>query len=185
MVDQFTLQTIGILLTAVTVSIAAIYYTLTLRYTRRNQELQLETRQAQFFIQTYQSLVTPEVQKLYGEILEWEWTDFDDFAEKYYKKPVRRGEWITANLSFDIIGIMLKENLMDPMLLFKMEQNGTRGGTVLWHKYEPIIKEMRRRENNPDLMKHFEYYVGEMFKLREVKGLSSEWAPENVWWFEN
>ena len=84
MVDQLTLQTIGILLTAVTVSIAAIYYTLTLRYTRRNQELQLETRQAQFFIQTYQSLVTPEVQKLYGEILEWEWTDFDDFAEKYY-----------------------------------------------------------------------------------------------------
>ena len=35
MVDQMTIQTIGILLTGITLSIAAIYYTLTLRYKKK------------------------------------------------------------------------------------------------------------------------------------------------------
>ena len=160
------------------------YYVMVVRNAQRNQQHQLETRQAQFFMGTYQSLMTPEVQRLYGEVLEWEWTDFDDFAERYYKNPTRKGEWISANMSFEILGIMLKENLMDLQLLFEMEQYGTRGGTVLWFKYEDVIREMRRREGNPDLMKNFEYYVGEMYRLRELKGLSPDWSPENIWWFE-
>lgn len=184
MAEPVSLQTMLTYLTLISVPVGVFYHIMTLRNTRKNQELQQETRQAQFFMQTYQSLVTPEIQRLYGEVLEWEWTDFDDFAEKYYKKPSRRGEWISINLTFDILGLMLKENLMDPELLFKMEQHGTRGGTVLWYKFEPVIREMRRRENNPDLMKHFEYFVEEMNRLRKLKGSSSKWAPENVWWFK-
>lgn len=177
-------QTVSIVFAGLSIGLAAIYYMLNLRYTRRNQELQLETRQAQFFMQTYQSVMTSEKQSLYGEVLEWEWTDFDDFSERYYKNPTRKGEWISANMTFDILGIMLKENLMNIEILFEMEQSGTRGGTVLWHKFEPIVREMRKRESNPDLLKNFEYYVEEMYKLRRLKGLSTEWSPENVWWFE-
>jgi hypothetical protein len=177
-------QTVSIVFAGLSIGLAAIYYMLNLRYIRRNQELQQETRQAQFFMQTYQSVMTPENQRLHGEVLEWEWTDFDDFSERYYKNPTRKGEWISANITFDILGIMLKENLMDPEILFEMEQSGTRGGTVLWYKFEPIVREMRRRESNPDLLKNFEYYVEEMYKLRRLKGLSMEWSPENVWWFE-
>lgn len=44
MVDQLTLQTISIVLTGLTLSIAAIYYMLTLRYTRMNMKNTLETR---------------------------------------------------------------------------------------------------------------------------------------------
>jgi hypothetical protein len=78
-----TLQTMGILLTAITVSIAAIYYTMTLRYTRRNQDLQLETRQAQLFTQIALTQVKPEVLSDYFEILNWEWEDYADFERKY------------------------------------------------------------------------------------------------------
>ena len=184
MAEPSTLQTLLTYLTLISVPVGVFYHIMTLRNTRKNQELQLETRQAQFFMGTYQSLMTPEVQRLYMEVLEWEWTDFDDFAERYYKDPTRKGEWISANMSFEILGIMLKENLMDLQLLFEMEQYGTRGGTVLWFKYEDVIREMRRREGNPDLLKNFEYYVGEMYRLRELKGLSPDWSPENVWWFE-
>ena len=179
------LQTILTYLTLISIPVGVVYHIVTLRNTRKNQELQLETRQAQFFIQTYQSVVTPEIQRVWGEVLEWEWTDFDDFAEKYYRNPIRRGEWISANLTIDILGLMLKENLMDPELLFEMEQHGTRGGRVLWFKFESIIREMRRRENNPELMRNFEYFVEEMIRLRKLKGLSQEWSPENVWWFES
>jgi hypothetical protein len=50
MVDQLALQTIGILMTGVSLTIAAAYYTLTLRNTQKNQQLQLETRQAQLYM---------------------------------------------------------------------------------------------------------------------------------------
>ena len=184
MAEPVSLQTLLTYLTLISVPVGVFYHIMTLRNTRRNQELQLETRQAQFFMQTYQSVMTPEKQRLYGEVLEWEWTDFDDFSERYYKNPTRKGEWISANMTFDILGIMLKENLMNIEILFEMEQSGTRGGTVLWYKFEPIVREMRKRESNPDLLKNFEYYVEEMYKLRRLKGLSTEWSPENVWWFE-
>ena len=47
MVDQVTIQTLGILLTGFSVSLAAVYYTMTLRN-------QTETRQAQLFMQLFQ-----------------------------------------------------------------------------------------------------------------------------------
>jgi len=68
MIDQLTLQTIGILLTGLTVSIAAIYYTLTLRYTRRKLELQLETRQTQLFMQIYGRLTDSYLYEEYMKI---------------------------------------------------------------------------------------------------------------------
>ena len=75
-------QTIGVLVTAASVSVAAIYYAFTLRINMRNQELMLkaqetstrtqelalktqqqnlETRQAQLLIGIYQTLVSPEM----------------------------------------------------------------------------------------------------------------------------
>lgn len=78
MVDQMTLQTIGILLTAVTVSIAAIYYTMTLRYAKRSQELQLETRQAQLFMPIYSTSYNEEHIKAISEIQKWEYDSARD-----------------------------------------------------------------------------------------------------------
>jgi hypothetical protein len=78
-----TLQTIGILLTAVTVSIAAIYYTMTLRYTKRSQELQLETRQAQLFMPIYSVYQSEDHIKAVSEIMKWEYDSYDDYMAKY------------------------------------------------------------------------------------------------------
>lgn len=45
MVDQLTLQTIGILLTGITMSTATIYSTLTIMRTIKNQELALKAQE--------------------------------------------------------------------------------------------------------------------------------------------
>ena len=177
MVDPFTLQTIGILLTGLTVSIAAIYYTFTLRYTRRNIELQLETRQAQLFMQTYRETVTVELQTLAWEILEWKWTDFADFNEKFYSDPRKRGEWVSFMIHMNGIGILLKENYIDSELLYKMDQGGM-APLIWWHKFEPIIVGLREQMHNPSVMKYFEYYVDEMIRLRKLNGLPSKWSTE-------
>ena len=84
MVEQLTLQTIGILLTGISLTVAAAYYTFTLRNTRRNQELTLETRQTQLFMDIYKTWASKEFQRDLEQMRYiWEFDGFDDFFEKY------------------------------------------------------------------------------------------------------
>lgn len=89
-------QTFGVLVTAVSVSVAAVYYVMTLRVQQTNMKHTLETRQAQFFIQFYQNgFGTVEGLKRWIEILHYEFKDYDEFEEKYGSennlRPALRG----------------------------------------------------------------------------------------------
>jgi hypothetical protein len=53
MAEPLTLQTLLTYLTLISVPVGVFYHIMTLRNTRRNQELTLETRQAQMFMQIY------------------------------------------------------------------------------------------------------------------------------------
>ena len=172
-----SLEVVAILLSGISISASLFYYAKVLQ----NQN---KTRQTQLFMQTYQKVATPELQTLTAEVLEWEWTDFEDFKEKYFKNTKKRGQWAASMLLFDGFGVLLKEGYIDPEVLFKLEQSGTRGGVIIWNKFKPIIEEIRRRENNPDLIKHGEYFVEEMIRLRKRHGLPSKWSPEKSWWIE-
>ena len=55
MVDQLTLQTTISLLTLISLTIGVVYHIMTLRNAKKNQELQLETRQAQLFMNIFES----------------------------------------------------------------------------------------------------------------------------------
>ncbi len=149
MVDQLTLQTIGILLTGLTVSIAAIYYTLTLRYTRRNQDLQLETRQTQLFMQLYQQVLSKDAQRDNFELINLEWEDYEDFEMKYGSEnnPDVAAKRYYLWRQFDAIGYLLKKGLIDADMVFQLGIN-----VVIWQwaKWEPIITEIRVRYNMPE-----------------------------------
>ena len=60
-------QTLLGYLTPISLTVGVVYYILTLRNTRRNQEMQLETRQAQLFMQIYDRRSSSEMTKM-----EWE-----------------------------------------------------------------------------------------------------------------
>jgi hypothetical protein len=164
MVDQMTLQTIGILLTAVTVSIAAIYYTMTLRYTRRNQDLQLETRQAQLFTQLYSEFRSAENLRLYFKALQMTWDDYDDFEKKYgLEEWEERIPLAHMSLFYEEIGVLLEEGLIDVNLIIHLI-----GGTfrLFWEKFEPYVLERRIRESHPQYFDKMEYLYNEIEKLR-------------------
>ena len=172
MVDQLTLQTIGILLTGLTVSIAAIYYTLTLRYTRRNQDLQLETRQAQLFMQLYSQFRTKEFQQVWTEIRFWEWGSYDEYLEKY--GPQTNPEAYSLMMSivnfFDGVGMLVKRELIDMSFVEEMFSNHI---ILFWRKLEPIIKEARERQLSPltpprpRIWEMVEYLYDEVIKYEE------------------
>ena len=89
MVDQLTLQTIGILITGVSVSIAAIYYTLTLRNAER-------TRRAQLFMQIYSQWNSEEFARMRLEIRKMNYGTYEEVLEKYGLE-VNPDSWIARH----------------------------------------------------------------------------------------
>ena len=59
------------------------YYVLTVRATRKNQQMQLEARKAQLYNQIYSWFTKTETLVEYMEMLNWEWTDYGDFERKF------------------------------------------------------------------------------------------------------
>jgi hypothetical protein len=53
-------QTIEVLVTAAGVTVTAVYYIMTLRVQQRNMKTNIETRQAQLFMSTFQSTYSKE-----------------------------------------------------------------------------------------------------------------------------
>ena len=74
-----TIQTIGIL-------VGIIYYIFSIRSSQRNQQMQLETRQAQLYMALLDRWNTKEFSKQRYDSYRMEWTDLDDFREKYNRR---------------------------------------------------------------------------------------------------
>jgi hypothetical protein len=170
MVDQMTLQTIGILLTGLTVSIAAIYYTLTLRYTRRNQELQLETRQIQTFMNFVNHTKTTEFLKQWVDVtFHQEWKTHAEWMDKY--GPMTNIEsfanfFRVLNI-YESIGALVKRDVMDPELFY---DSTAPGATIMtWEKVEPWIRHRRETYNVPNLFRSFEHLYNEMIRIRGMR----------------
>jgi len=81
--DLVVLQSASYMAAAIGVFVAAIYYVMTLRITQRNMRMPLETRKLQFITNSAQHLLNEEGFKRYGELMNMEWRDYDDFERKY------------------------------------------------------------------------------------------------------
>jgi hypothetical protein len=169
MVEQLTLQTIGILLTGISLTVAAAYYTFTLRNTRRNQELTLETRQTQLFMDIYKTWASKEFQRDLEQMRYiWEFDGFDDFFEKYgvENNPEDHAIWDQAVMWHEGLGVLLRKGLIDPELV-----DDLMGGhiTFFWRRYGPIILEFRDRHNAPLAWKDIDYLHDAIKEIRERK----------------
>ena len=76
-------QTIGVLVTAVSVTVAAVYYIMTLRVQQENMKTTLDTRQAQLFQSAYSRFSSKEMMLDFIKMNQWEWRDYDDYMEKF------------------------------------------------------------------------------------------------------
>lgn len=151
-------QTFSVVLTGLSVSLAAIYYALTLRR-------QQETRNAQFFLQLYQNA---QDQGFLQTISETIWLqdvkDFDDWWGKY--GPENNMEFFKRLFSmmvfFEGVGILMKRKLIDPTIVDDMMS-----GTILlaWEKYELINRGIRERYSYPQWQEWQEYLTVEISKI--------------------
>ena len=159
-------QTVSIVFAGLSIGIAAIYYTLTLRNSQRAQRLQLETRQAQLFAQINDMTTTPQYLDDLKEVLSWTWDDFDDFLEKYGEEnPDNWYKLISVMIPLNHLGMLLNEGLIDPMLLWHW-----RGPVhMIWDKFEPVIFEYRRRFESPPKGRLYEFIEDLNITMRETR----------------
>jgi len=161
-------QTVGVLVTAASVTVAAIYYMFTLRTNQRNLKMNLETRKLQLITSLSQSLFSENGFKTYGELMNMEWKDYDDFERKYgsdfnldnYSKRT------SVNYTYNMIGMLLREKLVEPETLYRM---GLLGASFMWYKFEDVINESRRRYMGKDNQEDFEFFAKEMLRIKMIR----------------
>jgi hypothetical protein len=169
MVDQLTLQTIGILLTGLTVSIAAVYYTLSLRYTRRNQELSLETRQIGLYME-FTKLVQQFVYDYTDVLYNQEWDSFEEYLQKYgpTSNPEEFNKFLKVADVYQSLGAFVEDGVFNIKTVFNHE-----GVWIIaaWEKMEPLIRGIRKlpeyARTHVNMFPQFEFLYNEIVKYRE------------------
>lgn len=167
MIELSTLQAVREVVTIVGVLAGLTYYVLTVRNATK-------ARKTQTLMQIRDHQLNKEWMSDYIELLESEWTDYDDFLRKYdssvnrehYTKRYRLWTFL------DGIGYHLHEGLIDRDSVYHLLQG--LGANMQWRKWKPVIEEQRRRYDNPDWWIWFEYLADEVTKMRMERGQPPE-----------
>jgi hypothetical protein len=161
------IETLSTVFTGISISLAAFYYISTLRNTRRNQELQLETRQAQLYMGLINTLRSTEFRRQWHIAEAAEWDDYDDFSKKYSAKnnPEVLSAFTSVWAFFESVGTLVKKGLIDLSLV-----DGFLAGSLVgaWRWFEPLL--MGDRDHfGSNLWADFEYVYHEIMKRRDYR----------------
>ena len=160
-----TVETLSIVFTGLSISLAAFYYINTLRNAQKTQQLQLETRQAQLFMQLYNRLRDDtkdlDVNKSFLDV---EIESSEDFM-KLWRTDEDFGKALDIMGAFyEGIGVMVREKYI-PIRLIALQWSGLTQG--FWKKIEPFISDIREIRVNPRFWVETEYLYNELMKYIE------------------
>ena len=160
-----TLQTIGLL-------VGIAYYLIIMRNSQRNQQIQLETRKVQLFIQLYQQLTSEETLKASMELMTLDIKDNDEYLKKYDSSvnPAHYAKRAHIWWIYNSIGELLRMGTIEHDLIDRLQLDAQ--VIIMWEKWEHIIKETRVRENLPHIWEGFEHLYNETKKIRDMRGYS-------------
>jgi hypothetical protein len=157
-----TLDNVLDIIPALGIILALVYYTLTVR----NQN---KTRQAQLLMGLYENYRSPEFRRMCQQIGRWEWTDFEDFWEKYGEEnnPDAWNIWESVAAFYNGVGVLLRNGLIDIKLVDDLLYNVVQRD---WPRMGPIIVEWRKylrarygeRERKHDNWGGFDYLHEEL-----------------------
>jgi len=152
------IEYLPLVLTGIGIIVAIIYYTLTLRNASKTRELQI-------FMTLLNTLNSEEKQTSWAELLNDEFTDYDDFLSKYDSaiNPAHYGKRGAVWANYNSIGHLLKLGNISIDLVYIML------GTLAvqqWNKWGDMILEVRKRQEIPLYFTGFEYLVTEIQKYQ-------------------
>ena len=101
-------------LTGLSINLAAFYYISTLRNAQRNQKQQLETRQIQIYMQILDRFASEENRLRSIQVQQMEYKDFADFQDKWSmaKNPEAAAKRLHVWTELDGLGQLLNKGLI-------------------------------------------------------------------------
>ena len=160
MVDLAEIQAAYYMVAATGVLVAAAYYVLNIRTTQRNMKANLDTRQAQLFMQLYSQYYNKDwLEALRKTSFDIEYKGFDEWSEKYgaHTNPEAYKAMDMLSHYFEGAGVLVKRGLIDPSLVSDLLSEEF---VDYWEKFGPLFKEYRGMSNNPKLCENQEYLYG-------------------------
>jgi len=148
------------------------YYVLTVRATKKNQQMQLETRRTQLSTSITEKMGSKDFLRDFIELSILEWIDVDDFLKKYDHRVNTESyaqRW-RVWMEYENLGYLLREGLIDREILFNAVSIGS---ILIWGRYKPVIDYYRKRELGPRFMENFEYLATENWKTCKNRGYMS------------
>ena len=169
-----SVETISIVFTGLSISLAAFYYISTLRNAQRTRELTLktqeqafETRQIQFCWQALERVHSTEFMRRIIDILyRQDFKDYEEWREKYgpSTNPDAFVDYYNVTSAFQGIGYLVQSEALNLETLSKHILPRTI--VLLWEKIEPVVK-AHRETLNPAEYDSFEYLADELRTLTE------------------
>jgi hypothetical protein len=154
------------------------YYVLTVRNQQKSQRLAEETRQLQI-ITELAGRADVEGSKIFIELLNMEWTDYNDFEMKYGSdnNPDNYAKRTAFSGQIRAMGLMLRRGLVDRDLLFE-----TMGWLpyLYWMKFKENWAESEKRYGTPQTGETEEWLAKECIKWYEEKGVRLQ-VPETFY----
>jgi len=164
--------------------VGVAYYIMNIQNNRKNQELalnnqelQLETRQSQLFMQVYTQSLSKEFIKQWYAVKDFEYQGQEDFKERYSidNNPEFYYSFVSIGNYIDGLGVLVKRGIMDITLV-----NDMMGSYAAWwwRIVEPYIMDTRINSNAPDFLVAAEYLINEMIKAKKEGGTFYEWKSD-------
>jgi len=179
MVELATLQAVSYIMGSLGVFLAAIYYVFNMRATllarqeankvQRQQQVKEEmNKKIQLTNTMLQTLCKLETQQFSGELLNYTWTNPQDFLDKYDStvNPDSFAKRMALFCVYETLGYLIKQEVIDQELIYI---NGGNSAIFLWAKFKPILEEYRRIAYGSDMFAYFEYFAGEMWRIKHSR----------------
>ena len=152
-----TIQTLGLL-------VGIFYYIMTLRNQQKNQQLALETRQAQLFMNTYQEYNTPEFRKAMDTYFNLSYKDYDEYDLKYRSDLETHVQIEKVSSYMEGLGVLVREGYIGIRLI---ALHTSADIMFTWEKIKPMVYEYRKRNDYPRYYIEFEYLYNTLIEYAE------------------
>jgi hypothetical protein len=154
---------LSIIFAGLSIAASIVYYASVLRNANKTSKTQL-------FMQIYEQINSEESNKTFMDLMYLDIEDNEEYLRRYDSSvdSAHFGKRATLFYNFNAIGELLRMGIIDSDLIHRLGMDFQ--VTMMWEKWEHIIRETRARENLPDLWEGFEYLHNEMKKYRTMKG---------------
>jgi hypothetical protein len=165
MIDPVSLQMVRDVVTIFGVIAGFGYYVLTVRNNQRNQRLQLETRQAQLFMQIYNvSHNDPSYLEAQRRCFELEINSYEEYL-KIQENEDDRKALARVGMFYEGLGVLVKEGYVSIRLVALLMTGTTR---MLWERlYKSWVEEGREKMNYRRFRSEAEYLYDELMEYVE------------------